>query len=138
MTFGEMTAGDIVVCQTLERPWIKHDQYRAGTPFKSCIPAGEYGLEPFRSTKFGQTYALENAELGVFSHLDQCEREGDRYGILIHVANWVNELQGCIAPGLRRSPEHAPNMLHDSRKAFADLLEGLTNDDVNTLEIKYA
>jgi hypothetical protein len=138
MTFGVITIGDGIICQTLERPWLKHDTYRAGTPFKSCIPAGDYGLEPFQSGKFGNTYALENADLGVFSHKGQCERPGDRYGILIHVANWVNELQGCIAPGQRRSPQDKPNMLHNSRIAMADLLDELAHDEVNLLRIEYA
>jgi hypothetical protein len=136
-SFGFIQAGGMILCQTVERPWVKHDVYRAGVPFESCVPAGVYGLEPFESEKYGKTYALENAELGVFSHKDQCEQEGDRYGILIHAGNWPSDLQGCIAPGLGRVKWEDSWMVSKSRDALTDLLDVLAHDEVNTLEIKY-
>jgi hypothetical protein len=86
------------------------------------VPAGIYGLEPFESEKYGKTYALENAELGVFSHKRDCDQEGDRYGILIHAGNWPSDLQGCIAPGLERTKWEDSWMVSKSRDALTDLL----------------
>ncbi|UXI00432.1 DUF5675 family protein [Photobacterium sp. TY1-4] len=77
------------VCCMVERPFLNN------RPGKSCVPEGTYTLYPHKSQKFGECYALEGETLGV-----------TRYGpsirthILIHKANRVSELQGCLAPGV--------------------------------------
>ncbi len=52
----------------------------------SCIPEGIYRVKPFSSAD----------HIGVWQICDVPHREG----ILIHSANCVDQLQGCIAPGL--------------------------------------
>ncbi len=137
-TVGRILHNGHEVVQTMERPWVAHADFRAGTPFESCIPVGMYGLERFESAKYGSVYAIENAELGVFSHKDQCESFGDRYACLIHAANWAHQLAGCIAPGEGRTEWQDTYMVTRSGDALGALLELLNRDDVNTLEIRNA
>ena len=76
------------ICFTLEQIWLDN------LPGKSCVPNGHYELIPHQSPKFGSTFALKNLALdvGVF------KGQAIRYGCLFHVANYVHQLQGCIAP----------------------------------------
>ena len=73
---------------TLERPW------RDNLPRVSCVPDGEYVLVPHSSEKFPDTWALVGETV---SHYGDPSKA--RSAILIHPANDVAELQGCIAPG---------------------------------------
>lgn len=87
---------------TLERPWIPEDEngdyHSAGIPNKSCVPAGLYKLEHHQgSAKWTRdTWALVNNDLGVYhwNHPD-----AKRTVILMHIANVLPQLQGCIALG---------------------------------------
>jgi uncharacterized protein DUF5675 len=96
---------------TLERPWIPDpdtDTDLAGKEYESCVPDGEYVLRPHYSNTYPEAtdrwaYALVSPALGVY-YSDTEIPKGQRYGrskVLIHPANYVRELQGCIAPGLR-------------------------------------
>lgn len=70
------------ICDSLERPWKDNEQ------FVSCIPDGVYPIQwTYGKHKVGDCY-----EVG--------EVKG-RAGVLIHTANLVTELEGCIAPGDR-------------------------------------
>jgi len=88
---GEETQGFLSVMhkdqsltlQTLELPWKDNQQDI------SCIPVGTYGYEKWYSPKFKAT---------VFRLL----HVPDRTNILIHPANYVRQLRGCIAPGLNK------------------------------------
>jgi hypothetical protein len=66
-------------CYTLELPW-KDNQRRI-----SCIPEGTYKAIKHRSPKFGESVWIQNVP--------------NRSEILIHPANYVRQLLGCIAPG---------------------------------------
>jgi len=61
----------------LERPWVAN---RANV---SCIPAGTYILKRWESPTFGECLKVMNVP--------------GRTHILIHPANQVDELQGCLA-----------------------------------------
>ncbi|HEG4440073.1 DUF5675 family protein [Vibrio gazogenes] len=74
--------------KAIERPW------KNNAPGISCIPEGTYDLIPHNSPKFGSCYALEAPELGVTIFGPSL-----RTHILIHPANRVSELEGCIALG---------------------------------------
>ena len=76
--------------KTVERPWLNNQ------PGISCVPEGEYILEPHTSPKFGQCYALVAPELGV-----TISSQSLRTHILIHAANLPEQLEGCIAPGMQ-------------------------------------
>jgi hypothetical protein len=138
-TVGRLIARGHQFCQIIERPWVPHDTYRAGTPNESCIPAGTYGLQPHQSPKYGDCYAIENPDMGVHSHIaerDQYGQEGDRWGCLIHPANWAYQLQGCLAPGEDRLEWKNTYMVTRSRDTYAKLFELLSREDINVLEIR--
>ena len=79
-TFGRLLFPSGISLYTVERPWINN------APRISCIPEGEYSLVPKQFFRGGyQTYEL--VEVPGRSH------------ILIHIANWPHEVEGCIGVG---------------------------------------
>lgn len=105
---------------TLERPWVVG--LPGGMPFESCVPDGEYELIPHQRPNGDRVYALRNPDLSVY-YTDQ-ERAGrdGRYLILIHTANWVEEIVGCIAPGLVRTIASNKRMVRSSRNAMNKIM----------------
>ncbi|SHO58776.1 DUF5675 family protein [Vibrio quintilis] len=104
------------ICKTIERPW-KDNQ-----PGISCVPAGEYDLIPHQSPKFGNVYALDAEQNGVTVF-----GPSQRTHILMHVANRVDQLEGCIAVGMEfgvLKNKHNQNVwaVLDSRTAFDQLM----------------
>lgn len=101
--------GDGVRLATLERPWVPDPDspLLAGESKISCVPDGEYILRPHISEKYPtdrHAYSLENEDLGVY--YTRPIPAGQKYGrtaILIHNANYVRELLGCIAVGLHHN-----------------------------------
>lgn len=88
---------------SLEPPWIPYKDL-GGKPFASCVPDGTYALAPFKRVKDGSdSYVLINTALGVFPEEESMRGAGEgRYACLIHAANFVFQLVGCIAPGMSR------------------------------------
>lgn len=85
------------IFQTIEPPW------RDNKPFKSCIPAGDYLLEPHNGGKYAGTYAMINEAMGVY-HLPQDRKDNtDRYACVFHAANWASQLEGCCALGIGKA-----------------------------------
>ena len=104
-TYGpEATEGRLMVgafsLATIERPWIPAD-HPGGAPFESCVPDGEYRMEYFQRSNGKDSWILFNDQLGVYRIKSDMPEEGGRYAILIHVGNWVTDVVGCIAPGMR-------------------------------------
>lgn len=66
-------------CYTLELPW-KDNKRRV-----SCIPGGTYNAVKHKSPKFGNSVWIKDVP--------------NRSEILIHPANYVRQLLGCIAVG---------------------------------------
>lgn len=69
--------------ESIERPNLNNQ------PEISCIPEGRYLCSPFNSPTKGEVFLLTPTE--------------PRENIEIHDANWAFELEGCIAPGLKRT-----------------------------------
>ena len=109
-TFGILTLKDLTL-HTIERPWLNNE------PFKSCIPAGDYALVPFTRSNGANVYALVGNGVSI-----EQDYESKRYAILIHIGNYVDDVVGCIAPGLSRDR----NMVQHSSKAMGLLMERLT------------
>jgi hypothetical protein len=86
---------------TLERPWIQNPAGPAGLPERSCVPDGIYTLHPHDSEKHPGTYLLEAQNLGVYETELPAGQAWGRTEILIHKANQVDELLGCIGVGCR-------------------------------------
>lgn len=91
-TYGQLFIGkndlDEPFCVTVEKPWLDNECNI------SCIPEGRYTIKVRTSPKFGEVYYLENIDLDVSLNGDT-----KRTYILIHPANFVQQLQGCIALG---------------------------------------
>ena len=87
--FGEVYHEHKRICYSLEQ------NYRNNQRFISSVPKGKYALEQHDSKKFGKTVALVNTELDVYHY----KHSEGRYAILVHPANIVDQLQGCIALG---------------------------------------
>lgn len=80
-TFGLWSIDDAPICVTCELPWANNQKGL------SCIPNGIYQCIRHISTKFplGNTWEVTNVL--------------ERTGILIHNANDIADLEGCIAVG---------------------------------------
>lgn len=88
--------------QSLERPWVPGPL--GGTKGISCVPVGTYRLVKHDTEAHPRSFALVNETLGVY-HLEVPAGRQGRTACLIHVANFVTELRGCIALGMERSGE---------------------------------
>lgn len=109
--------------QTIERPWVPLSTGPGGTPFESCIPDGDYRLRHFTRPSGQESLILSNAEHGVYENeADRVGGEG-RYLILIHPGNTVDDVVGCIAPGLH-GDETIVGSSRLAMKKILELLEG--------------
>jgi hypothetical protein len=96
-TQGVLTA-DSLTLYTLELPWVP-DGDPGGTPDKSCVPAGVYQLVLHDTVKHPRSFALVNPDLGVIHEPDPMFPNA-RTACLIHIADTVADLEGCIGVGL--------------------------------------
>ena len=67
------------LCCTIELPWINNE------PFISCIPKGRYLCKKYSSAKYHDVWEVVNVP--------------NKSKILIHIANIVDDVKGCIGPG---------------------------------------
>lgn len=108
---------------TLERPWVPvvdSIPIPCGRKGVSCVPPGRYQLVPHNTEAHPNSVALVNPELWVYHHEEDVPPEQlgfARTAVLIHPANYVSELRGCIAPGWDREGF----VMQNSRKAYAQL-----------------
>jgi hypothetical protein len=108
------------VLYTLELPWIAEEGFPGGWPDRSCVPAGKYDLVLHDTAKHPRTFALSNPDLGVI-HEPDSDHPNYRTACLIHVANTVQDLEGCIGVGMT----HAPGFIGSSGIAFAYFRQAL-------------
>lgn len=85
-TRGLLMMNGKIICLTLELPWRKNEQQ------VSCIPEGEYVSTWEAHPQWKECQVARLAKVP------------GRSGILIHPANYVSELRGCIALGLSLLP----------------------------------
>jgi hypothetical protein len=111
---GKLTEGVLYVhennsivfeCKTLELPW-KNNERRV-----SCIPAGTYPIKKHRSPKFGNSFWIKDVP--------------NRSEILIHPANYVRQLLGCIAVGEKHADIDKDGLIDvtNSKKTMEKLLK---------------
>jgi hypothetical protein len=107
-TLGKLIVGDHTFF-TMELPW------KDNTPRESCIPTGTYNVEKRYTDKHGNHFHI----------LDVPNRDW----ILIHSANFVTELLGCIAPGLSQADINGDGLIDiTSSKAAMEQLNDLLPD----------
>ncbi len=124
---------------TIERPWIPHEIGKGGTKGLSCVPPGTYKLERHNSDAHPMTWALVNHDLDV-AHWDGDDTDPyARTVVLIHAANYWQELRGCIAPGTYTEIDHKfGHCVRQSRKAMDLLRQRLPWTDEHSLTIEEA
>lgn len=96
-TNGVLLIPGVQALFTCERPSVPALRHAYGVPGQSCVPVGEYKLSQHYSPsrREDRWYLSDPPMLTVRQH-DALYR----WGIMFHIANHPNELQGCIAPGL--------------------------------------
>lgn len=136
-TYGRLTCGAVVL-QTLELPWRPEPGQLCGRPDLSCVPAGLYSLVLHNTPAHPQTWALVNTELGIY------HEPGDvpagcfaRVACLLHTANFIYQLEGCIGVGNSRELQ-TPPAIWQSAAAFRALQQTLPWTGGHTLAISYA
>jgi len=115
-TLGKLIAGSGVF-HTIERPWVKGPT-PGGTSFESCIPDGTYELVPHTRPDGSKVVALVNPALGVWYQKEDRPNTWGRYLVLIHAGNYVEDIVGCIAPGIARTISSNRRMVTSSRAAM--------------------
>lgn len=127
--------GDGFACYTIEQPW-QRGEHPGGKPFESCIPDGEYELVPFERPSGARTFAIVNESLGV--HLYGQRGDPYRFLCLLHSANYVDQVKGCIAPGHCRRMKKGRIMVTESRKTMNRFRDCVPWTAGHTLTIKPA
>ena len=131
ITEGRLRLGDRTL-RTLERPW--KSGAPGGLPFESCVPDGTYSLRSHTRKNGDKVLALVNESLGVYYKKKDRENGIGRYKILIHSANWVEQVVGCVAPGLIRTINNNKIMVGSSRLAVAEIMKYI-GDEKAEIEI---
>ena len=110
-------------CLTLERPWADN---KRGV---SCIPDGEYQVRKWHNDE-----AEEAGKRITYNHFQVLDVP-DRTGILIHVGNYVDQIEGCILPGTHFADMNKDGLLDigNSTKTLADMFNKLP--DTFTLKV---
>lgn len=114
-TFGRLTGRGLDL-YTVERPWT------GNTPFESCIPEGVYVCRWVVSPRFGRTIEVTGVP--------------ERSEILFHVANTMDDLEGCIGLGESLGVLAGKWAVHGSRNALHRFHAALEGVDEIALVIK--
>lgn len=134
------TLGELIVSgqtfATMERPWIDGPNGPGGKPRESCVPKGTYKLIPHHSQNFPYTYALVNKALGVYYQPIDVPKDQTwgRYAILMHVANRVRDVIGCIGIGKEQGEIGGEPAVLRSTLAMKEL-DAILNRNTHTLVI---
>lgn len=126
--------------QTIERPWIPHpDGGLGGKNFESCVPPGFYRLERWVRPSGEKVLMLRNQELDVYglpAEIPTARKGKARDLVLMHVANYVHDVVGCIGPGLERVHDGREWMVTRSRDAMIAIRALVGNDTDLKLRIE--
>lgn len=97
-TRGVMSLPDLQVLYSLELPWVPNATGE-GVHLISCVPKGLYQLVLHDTEKHPRSFALVNPDLGVIHEPDP-RWPNARTACLLHVANELKDLEGCIGLGM--------------------------------------
>ena len=101
-TFGALRVNKRVLCLTLEPPDRLNERDR------SSIPAQQYRCVRTASSRFGETFAIEDVP--------------GRQAVLFHTGNSVGDTKGCIILGQRFGTLDQGRAVLDSRSAFKEFM----------------
>lgn len=126
-TFGEMKVGNLLF-KTVEREWLDNKKNI------SCVPAGVYDLIPHLRVSGTEAYALVNHELGVYRYPNE---KAKRDLILIHIANTMKDVVGCIGPGKVFGGIGDSFAVYSSGNSMKQIIEKLGREETHTLHITW-
>jgi hypothetical protein len=126
-----------ILLASIEQEWHDGGEDRpGGEPFNSCIPDGKYKLIPHTRPDGKEVVALVNEDLGVYYLAEDRPNNRGRYLILIHIANWVENVVGCIGPGIGKAESDKGPMVTSSKAAMKKIMDYIDGDDA-VLEIRW-
>ena len=117
-TFGVLRRGQVPFALTLELPW------RDNQENVSSIPRGSYVCRRVVSPHFGEVFEVTNVP--------------GRTHVLLHKANTLKDLKGCIGVGEEFAGGVAAPYLADSKRGFDEfmaLLSGVETFRLNILDV---
>lgn len=124
---------------TLERPWAEDPHGgRAGQPGRSCIPAGEYRVQPRETEARGKHWIVLNPALDVYGEpeaVPHAKAISAKSLVLIQVGNMVSCICEGIAVGKGRERVGGRWQLTRSRDAMNELKQVLTGKYDITLTV---
>jgi len=100
-------------CSTIERPWLNNEAK------VSCIPEGTYSLQLRNSP------IVQRTSKGKFLQGWEVTGVSGRSLIMIHIANYVDDLLGCIGVGQRQSVIEGKIAVANSAVCFQELMAKL-------------
>jgi len=122
-TFGELIIDGKKKYYTVEKP------DAGNVPYISSIPAGKYTMIPHYSPSRGDLLCLVNKDLGVTHYKDDIPN--NRFAILIHVANYASDVEGCIGLGTGKTD----TMVTNSKKAIKSFYDIVSPYEEHSIEI---
>lgn len=123
-TFGRLILPSGRELYTVERPWLGNRQS------VSCIPEGPYTI----SKRFSNV--VKRTSGGKYSQGWEVNSVPGRSFIMIHPANTMDDLEGCIAVGDSLGYVNGKWAVLNSRRAFDVLMDELRTQDEWLLEIR--
>ena len=114
--FGVLLDGGIPFTLTLERPWLDNKAE------VSCIPEGHYTCVRYSSTKYPDTFKVQNVP--------------NRTGILFHTGNAMGHSAGCIILGEKFDPFRDDPGILSSQEGFDEFMDKLANKQTFDLLIQ--
>lgn len=129
--FGRLFCDDLDFdCFTIERPWVNNQR------MVSCIPEGDYTLRWHNSPTFGRVLAFVGNGVTIAPGPDS-----KRSAILIHAANTIDDLKGCIGLGTTLGFYRSKWAVLNSKptvEKFNALMEQYNNVPISIRQIKGA
>jgi hypothetical protein len=122
-TFGVLSINNTPVCLTVERPWLDNQ------PNISCIPEGFYKLG-LRDSGIVSRTTKGRHERGY----EVRDVPGRTY-IMIHIANSMSDLKGCIGVGKRFGWMTNKLGVTTSAITFDEVMTALLPEEEHTIEI---
>tara|TARA_R100000808_G_C2081427_1_gene105099 strand:+ start:105 stop:536 length:432 start_codon:yes stop_codon:yes gene_type:complete len=104
----------------IERPWI------GNRPEISCIPGGDYALIQHQSGRFGDVWAFVGGTVSYMPH-----PQADRYACLIHVANYGDEVKGCLGLGTHAGETNDGRLAVWNSRVAVDKLREIAGDKLH-------
>lgn len=123
-TFGRLELPSGADLYTVERPWLSNKRR------ESCIPEGRYAMG------MRESGVVNRSTSGEYTQGWEIKDVPARTYIMIHPGNTMDDLQGCIAPGLDLGFVGGRWAVTQSRDAFRRLMDELAVEDEWLLHVR--